>query len=904
MSFTWNLAWRNVQRGGRWAALAIFCIATGVASVVALRSLGLAIRDSLVENVRVDLKGDLRFSKRSVSQFANFFVDDERARRFSPRELAAVRAWVEERGGTMSAFAIGGTRQIAAVDSVSFGRPSFISTLYIDPASYPPTGPILALDPPGVPLADLFQRPNSVVISDNMARNQGLRLGDTVRVSGTEALFTVTGIVATENEAGIRDLFAAFFGFAYFSLSDAQAAINANIRPDNLAVAFPAPLSREEEFQAVEALRRLGFSEGGSVRYDTLSAALERNRVIAQVLGDFIVIMGLGALLIGGVGIMNTLLVLVRRRTEEIAALKTIGLQPRQIAALFLTEGLLLGALGTAAGCAAGALLGGLVNRYGEVFLQQALPWRVYSEALAYGAVLGLVTSAAFSVAPILMALQVRPAIILRPNEARLPRLGCLQTAFLSVFLTLVAGLLVGGVVSPTFALANSFNPLVPYLSGLVGVAISFVVLALLVAILWVIVWLVGKLPSFGWVDLRLALRNLSTQRLRTATTLLALSAGMFALSSITFVGEGTREILNLQLARQVGGNVLVFPIALGSLGASLSDFALRAALNGVPGVEARNRLSAYEGRLLRVDGQDVDMLVAQSGDAEALAQFVLGGLSQWNTDNPRLYETLAPVSQGRTLRLEDRGQPVLVAPLEFARVLGARVGSVLEYSIQGQRLRFEIVGLTGNEQLGGAAFLSSGLAGVSVVVPPDSLGSAQPLYTLYTYQVAPEHVNQALVSLSAVRIPPIIALDVSFIDTLISRLIAQFSAIPTLVGLLSLVAAAVIMANTVALATLERQKQIGVLRAIGLSARRSLGVLLLEASLIGLLSALLGIGLSALGVALMTGLGGTPIPLPTDARLAALALLVSALLIALFATLLSASGALCARVMDVLRYE
>ena len=61
-------------------------------------------------------------------------------------------------------------------------------------------------------------------------------------------------------------------------------------------------------------------------------------------------------------------------------------------------------------------------------------------------------------------------------------------------------------------------------------------------------------------VTWRLALRNLSTNRLRTAITLLALSAGMFALSSITFVGEGTRELLNLQLSRTFGGNVLVFP--------------------------------------------------------------------------------------------------------------------------------------------------------------------------------------------------------------------------------------------------------------------------------------------------------------------------------------------------------
>ena len=53
----------------------------------------------------------------------------------------------------------------------------------------------------------------------------------------------------------------------------------------------------------------------------------------------------------------------------------------------------------------------------------------------------------------------------------------------------------------------------------------------------------------------------MSTQRLRTATTLLALSAGMFALSSITFVGEGTRQLLTDVLGQSFGGNVLAIPV-------------------------------------------------------------------------------------------------------------------------------------------------------------------------------------------------------------------------------------------------------------------------------------------------------------------------------------------------------
>ena len=108
------------------------------------------------------------------------------------------------------------------------------------------------------------------------------------------------------------------------------------------------------------------------------------------------------------------------------------------------------------------------------------------------------------------------------------------------------------------------------------------------------------------------------------------------------------------------------------------------------------------------------------------------------------------------------------------------------------------------------------------------------------------------------------------FIDGLIGRLIEQFAAIPTIVGLLSLLAAAAIMANTVALSTLERRRQIGILKAIGLKSGRVLKVMFIESSLVGLLSAVLGIGASALLISLLAASGGITIPLPTDARVTA----------------------------------
>src|SRR5690606_13970937 len=166
-----------------------------------------------------------------------------------------------------------------------------------------------------------------------------------------------------------------------------------------------------------------------------------------------------------------------------------------------------------------------------------------------------------------------------------------------------------------------------------------------------------------------------------------------------------------------------------------------------------------------------------------------------------------------------------------------------------------------------------------------------------------PEHLDNALLELSS--LPLIYSIDITFIDGLIGRFINQFSALPILVGLLSLGAAAVIMANTVALATLERRRQIGILKAVGLKGRRVLGVMLLENILISLLGGLLGVGLSALGVLVMSYFGiQATILIPSDSTPIAIALILAAVGIGAAATFASAQVAIQERALNVLRYE
>lgn len=917
LGFYFGYAYRNIRRGGRWTTLAIFCIAAGVAAVVALRSLGLSIGETLQSDVRQNNKGDVRLIKDTgdnPDSQALLFGGSDLAF-FSPEEIAAVEDYVEAElgGGTISAYTTGGNISIggASGGSGNFLLAQFITTYLIEPTTYPPTHELEIVDPAGMLFADAFAGDgNNIVVSENLAEQQGFSVGDEVQISRTDELYTVTAIVETTAEASIRNPLNSFFGFAYLDLTNVQAVIDPDIGVNNLAIALNVPLTEENHEVVAETLEELAEQPGnGRTRWDTAIEVANRNQTVSLLLGDFIVVMGLGALLIGGVGIMNTMLVLVRRRTTEIAAVKTFGMKGRQVGMLFLAEGLLLGVIGSVTGSVIGLALSVGVNQFGEQFLAQPLVWRIHPEALVYGFVLGMVVTVIFGLAPILTALRIRPGIILRPQENHSTRLGLLQTLALMLLIVVLLGLVVGQIVTPSFGVVNSFeedlfNPWDPYLYGVIGVAATLAILGILTGLLWILIWLIGKLPTFGNVDLRLALRNLSTQRLRTATTLLALSAGMFALSSITFVGEGTRQLLNLQLSGTFGGNVLAFPIFPTGLTPGVStviENGYIAALEDVEGINSRTSLSAYNGNLVAVNG-DRELIPTNPSnevdgpfDDEGFAPILWDNFTIWNSTDPNIYDQVITVTVGRNLTAADNDQNVMVGPATAASTLGIEVGSILTYNMSGEEIDFEVVGLTDD---------ANGIFSGNAVLPPGSSGRLAPDFQLYSFSVEEESVGNAIAELNALRVPPTLALDITFIDSLIGRLIDQFAAIPTVVGALSLFAAAVIMANTVALSTLERRRQIGILKAIGLKSGRVLRIMLIESTLIGLLSALLGIGLSSLFVSLFTSVTGTAIPLPTDSRGPALLLVVAAVAIGWLATFLSANVAVRERVMNVLRYE
>src|SRR5690606_36825229 len=342
-------------------------------------------------------------------------------------------------------------------------------------------------------------------------------------------------------------------------------------------------------------------------------------------------------------------------------------------------------------------------------------------------------------------------------------------------------------------------------------------------------------------MDGKLVLREMSGRRTRVASTLLGLSVGVAGLSLVSLTTGAVSHVLEFQLAERAEGNLLVITRA------PQQGEAIRAALDGLDGIEHYSQFTTYRAELLVINGEppvfehsgpfDVERSDAASEDPEAQEDdpFVMIVSQRATLANLPDYEMVS----GRPLTPSDTGERlIMIRETPITEGLGLDAGDVLRYRIRtrdrnsdGVELEFEVAGVIAmhSVQIG---------FGDSFLIPPESLpGSVEALNLVTVVQVNeddPTHMDQASVALSAV--PGVIPVDLSALTQLIEVLLEQLNAIPTLVAWLALLAGTAIIANTVALATQERRRQIGVMKAVGLKGRRVLGMLVMENGLIGLL--------------------------------------------------------------------
>ncbi len=906
-----NYTLRSLVRGGQRTVLAIFCVAVGVMAIVSLQLVGLMINNAFNSNVRDANGGDIAvrsqnqpFKQGDLGYFAEL------------KESGAIIGYtpvINSQGYTSSQVSLRETFGLRVVD----------------PANYPVVTPPTFTTPQNGQLADLL-RNNQVIVTQPFVDQYKKKIGDRFDVhagSRTQSARTIhVKIVGIVTETGVL---AQAGSVVILSSKDyAASAPKLSTLYDTIDVTTP-PARINEVVKDIQASFPFASTQ-------TAADLLRQQQSTIDNVQKFLEIAGLLALLIGGVGIVNTMQVLLSRRKTEIAMLKTTGYRRFDLYLLFGLEAALLGFIGGVIGAVAATGVSYLVRNLVEQTFNLNIPFLFDWFTIIGGVAIGLVTALIFGLLPIVQAANVRPLNVIRDVPAGRGASSIILTigllAVLSVLFCILAIVILNGdvllgiySVYGTFlflALLSLFFGLVIFIISalpvpehfspgyiatmVVLIAISALTYRLqpIVAILLFALALVGfvivVLPRTWKAVVKMALRNLGRQRTRTTTTMLALFVGIFTIGLILVLGQDLREQVNKAISNTLSYNVF-------SITSNDDTTKLRSKLSELPGltsfqehafaVTAPESVNETSIQKLLPNGKSTSSGSAGRGRTLSL----LSGIEGYDVGNNQipLIQASLRVREGRNLVLDDAGTDnVLVSYSLKSAPLHLKLGDQVTLTSV-DRLNektVHIVGFYSSTGFGSNLYPILGTSNTAAALSP--VGTQQAIFYM---KIDTAQLNAA-VDMIGNTVPNAFVLNLANLSDFVNQLLNDVLLTLSTIASLSLLAGVIIIANAVALAMLERRRELGILKSVGYTSGSILSEVLLENGLVGGTAAVLSMLLVALATWYL-GIFYFKITLQVSSSIT-LFMVVGAVLLAMVTAALVAWSAVRVRPLEVLRYE
>jgi putative ABC transport system permease protein len=651
---------------------------------------------------------------------------------------------------------------------------------------------------------------DEIAVNAAVAKAAGLHVGDRVGVLTLEPKKTFT-LVGVWGYSGNRD-----------SIGGVQ------------EVAFTTPaaqrlmLGRKDAFSQIAVQVKDGETPA-SVR-DRIAAALgpdyqvrtgkqlaaDSSADLKQALGFFNkILLGFAgvALFVGVFLILNTFSIIVAQRTRELALMRALGASRRQMIGSVLLEAVIIGlvaaALGLAAGVGVGALLGFLfVQLSGGGF--PLAPLAVPLSAILSSLIVGVVVTLVAAVMPALRASRIAPVAAMQ--DVATPDRPLTRVS--------VAGALVGA--AGATLLGVGLYATSSLLLILTGVLVSFIGVALLTPLISrPVVGTLGRL--FSWsVPGRLGRLNSGRNPRRTAITAAALMVGIALVTGVTVVMNSAKTSLSAQAEDTIKAQIVINGDQTSPRPPTFDPAVLRQA-SEVTGVRA---VAGLWGDQAVVDGKRT--YVSSTEDLAQLSE-AFGG--------PAL-ATLKP------------GQ--LAVSTQEATEHHWQVGSTLDVQLsRGDQERLTIAATYDEDLMPGSYFLPAAATKEFSITQP-TFGFVRLTDGTPVAQALPQ--VKALLADS----PEVSAEDrTAFIEGQASTFDTVITMVQVLLALAILIAVLGVV-NTLALSVLERTRELGLLRAVGLGRAQTMRMVTVEAVVISVFGALLGVAVGAgLGAAVVRALNG-----------------------------------------------
>ncbi|MBB4521715.1 UNVERIFIED_ORG: putative ABC transport system permease protein [Rhizobium sophorae] len=777
VSLAFRLALRELRGGIRGFYIFLACIALGTGAIAAVNSVSQSITDTIASQGQELLAGDVRFELNN--------------REATPQEKAFLEGL-----GTVSVST--GLRSMARKPDGS--DQALVEVKAVDDA-YPLYGKFVA--EPDYPLAALLSGQGGTygaVAAPLLLDRLGLAVGDELLLGNVK--LSITGTVKTEPDALSEG-----FGFAPRLLVSRQALLATGLIQTGSLVehAYKIRLEDKAAMSGIQARASKEFPSAGWAIRTSDRAAPSLTENITRF-SQFLTLVGLTALIVGGVGVANAVRAFLDSKRTTIATFKCLG-APAQVVVLIYLFQIAIIALG---GILIGLVIGALSPMFAAQFLAQFLPVSttptLYPGALLLATLFGILTTLAFAILPLGHAREVPATALFREQgfEARhLPSWPYILLA--ALFMAALAGL----------AILTAYDRFIAVV--FVGaIVFAFVVLRLVAAL---IAWLARRSPRVNSPALRLAIGNIHRPGALTPSVVLSLGLGLALLVTLTLIDGNLRQQLT---GRMNEGAPNFFFVDIQS--AEVDAF--RDLVQGQAPQGKLVEVPMLRGRIIAFNGEDVTKM-----NVPAAGRWVLNG------DRGITYaETLpenAALTEGKWWDKDYSGEPLVSFSSEEAHELGLKIGDKVTVNVLGRNITAKIANLRRVE------WESLSINFVMVFSPNTFRGAPHAWLATLTDPSSTPAEDAAILKSVTNTYPTITSVRVKDAIDIVNQLVAQLATAIRAAASVALIASILVLAGALAAGNRARTHDAVVLKTLGATRAMLIRAFSYEYLILGLATAI-----------------------------------------------------------------
>ncbi|MBO6901566.1 MAG: ABC transporter permease [Rhizobiaceae bacterium] len=770
---------REMRSGLSGFLIFVTCIALGVGAIGGVNSVAQAITGAVVGQGQVLLGGDMRFE----------LVHRET----TPKE----QAFLESHG----AVAVNANMR-SMVRLTDASDQTLVELKAVDNA-YPLYGGFET--EPALPAAELFALRDGAygaAGADLLFQRLGLTLGDRIVLGSHE--FELRASIVSEPDA-ISD----GFGFAPRMMVSLEGLRTAGLLQPGSLVEFGYKLklpdgTTDADIEAIrtEAGERLPEA-GWSIRARTNAAPSLASNVAR--FSQFLTLVGLTALVVGGVGVANAVRAYLDSKRGVIATLKSLGGSGGFVFTVYLVQIMMIALIGIAAGVVIGAAMPFLAVALLSGFLPLPAEAGFYPAALSVGVLFGLMVTLVFALMPLGRARDVPATALFR--EKGIDTRGRPRTIYVAASVTIAALL-------SAFAIWWSSERTIAVIF-IGGMAFAFLVLR---AVAVALQDLARRSPRVRSTALRLAIGNIHRPGALTPSVVLSLGLGLTLLVTLALIDGNLRSQISGNLAQQAP-NFFFVDIPSTEIDA-FSELIAEQSPDG-----ALNKVPMLRGRIMALNDVDVrEMEMPPEG------AWVLRG------DRGITYSETTPanatLTEGEWWPAGYDGEPLVSFSAEEAGEIGLKIGDTVTVNVLGRNITARIANLRQVE------WESMGINFVMVFSPNTFAGAPHSWLATLGDDAAGAAEDARLLNAVTRAFPAVTSVRVKDALEIVNGLVAQLAAAIRAAAAVALIASVLVLSGALAAGNRARIHDAVVLKTLGATRRTLISAFSLEYLIIGLSTA------------------------------------------------------------------